>query len=192
MTGPSFPSCLGMYLFRWHLKSEWARGWFNSAPAYEACVHCDVLEVLGGGKGRCGAGMGQADMIMPSLLYYLSPWRPRALCAVCVRSPRRSCLCFWTAAESGVYSKIHLEELRRCQGCREGRNETVIYKPKESGEEECQVNTQGNSNLYIVTWVWRCSACSRSMMNGRPGCWQPISPSGRPSSHMMNTLPFGS
>lgn len=160
MTGQSFPSLhsLCMYLFWWHLKSKWARGWFNSAPAYEACVHRDVSEVLGGGKRRRQGWDGtQADMIMPSLLYYLSPWRPRALCAVCVRSPRRSCLCFWTAAESGVYSKIHLEGLRRCQG-----------------------------------WVWRCSACSRSTLNGRPGCWQPISPLGRRSSHMTNTLPFAS
>lgn len=69
-------------------------------------------------RKRHGWDGTQADMIMPSLLYYLSPWRPRALCAVCVRSPRRSCLCFWTAAGSGVYSKIRLEELQRCQGCR--------------------------------------------------------------------------
>lgn len=155
MTGQSFSSRLCMYLFWWHLESEWARGWFNSASAYEACVHCDILEVLGGGRGMAGMGHRQI-MMMSSLLYYLSPWRPSALCAVCVRSPHRSCLWFWTAAESGVYSKIHLGELRSCQAS-----------------------------------VWCCSACSRSMVYGRPRCQQPLSPMDRPSSHMMNTLPLG-
>lgn len=150
MTGQSFPSCLCMYLFWWHLKSKWARGWFNSAPAYEACVPRDVLEVLGGGKGkRQGRGGTQAYTIMPSLLYYLSPWRPRALCAVCVRSPRRSCLCFWTAAESGVYSKIRPEELRRCQGCREGRKKRVRYKPKRSQEKKTMKETHRKTVNYI-------------------------------------------
>lgn len=135
---------------------NWVSMWVSPSK-WGICDQCDVLEVLGGCKGRGRVKLGkvvtQADTIMPSLLYYLSPWRPRALCAVCVQSPHRSCLCFWTAAGSGVCSRIHLEELRRSQG-----------------------------------WVWRCSACSRSMMNGRPGCWRPISPLGRPSSHMMNTL----
>lgn len=76
-------------------------------------------------KNTWGWGGTQADAIMPSLLCSPTPWRSRALCAVCVRSPRRSCLCFWTAAESAVYSKILLEELQRCQGCREvGRKTT--------------------------------------------------------------------
>lgn len=78
----------------------------------------------------------QADMIMPSLLYSPTPWRPKALCAVCVQSLRRSCLCFWTAAGSGVCSKIRLEELRRCQGCRDIRNRTMESGRKKKKKEK--------------------------------------------------------
>lgn len=144
---PSFPSCLCMYLFWWHVKSERVSGWFSSAPSL--CGMCSSW-CIGGVRRRKRERQGwdgtQADMIiMLSLLYYLSPWRPRALCAVCVRSPRRSCLCSWTAADSGVYSKIHPEELRRCQGCKEERNGTVIYKRNRIQEKK--VNTRENSKL---------------------------------------------
>jgi len=37
-----------------------------------------------------------------------------------------------------------------------------------------------------LTWVWCCSACSRSMWRGRWGCWPPIFPSDTLSSHMMH------
>lgn len=54
-----------------------------------------VMEVKGGRKRKRQGGDGtQADAIMPSSLCHLSPWRPRAPCAVCARSLRRSCLCF--------------------------------------------------------------------------------------------------
>lgn len=137
-------------------------------------------------KNTWGWGGTQADTIMLSLLCSPTPWRSRALCAVCVRSPRRSCLCFWTAAESAVYSKIHLEELQRCQGCRERGGINMINTPPETKVK----STQRKTEWYAVTSVWHCSACSRSMLSGRPDCWQPISPLGRPSSHMMCTLPF--
>lgn len=73
MTGQSFPSLHGlcMYLFWWHLKSKWARGWFNSAPAYEACVHRDVSEVLGGGRGRGRAEMGHRQTWLCRLCYII-------------------------------------------------------------------------------------------------------------------------
>lgn len=58
-----------MYLFWWHLKSEWVRGWFNSAPAYEACVHRDALEVLGGGKRRGRSATGQRQTLLWCLCY---------------------------------------------------------------------------------------------------------------------------
>lgn len=58
-----------MYLFWWHLKSEWVRGWFNSAPAYEACVHRDALEVLGGGKRRGRSATGQRQTWLWRLCY---------------------------------------------------------------------------------------------------------------------------
>lgn len=175
-----------MYLFWWHLKSEWVCGWFNSAPAYEACVHRDAF---GGVKRRkqkrqvCDGTT--ADTIMASLLYYLSPWRPRALCAACVQSPRRSFLCSWTAVGSGVCSKIRLEELQRSRGCQEERSQRVTRHTTVARRK-----IKNSSKLYIVTWVWHCSACSRNMLNGRQGCLQPISPLGRRSSHMMHILPF--
>lgn len=72
MTGQSFHSCLCMYLFWWHLKSESeCVGDFNSAPAYEACVHRDVSEVLGGGKGRGMAGMGHRQTWLCRLCYII-------------------------------------------------------------------------------------------------------------------------
>lgn len=87
-------------------------------------------EGRGGGRRRKEkeeeAGPGQqAGMIMPSWLCYLAPWRPSALCAACVRSPRRSFLCSWTAAGNGVYSRIHPEEPQRCQGCRHRTSRSV-------------------------------------------------------------------
>lgn len=143
-------------VFFFFFKSVWARGRIYWGPSvWDLCSsrHAGGVQK---DKNKKKNNKRQ-DVITATLLYYRTPWRPRALCAACVRSPRRSCLCFWKAAGSGACSKTRLGGLRSCRGS-----------------------------------VWLCSACSRNTLNGKPGCWQPVSPLGRLSSHMMRTLPSGS
>lgn len=102
-----------MYLFWWHLKSEWVCGWFNSAPSlWGMCSSWCIGGVRRREKKRQVCDRTKAAMIMA----YLSPWRPRAVCAARVQNPRHSFLCSWTVVWSGVCSKIRLEEMQKCQG----------------------------------------------------------------------------
>lgn len=177
-----------MYLFWWHLKSEWVRGWFNSAPAYEACVHRDALEVLGGGKRRGRSATGQRQT-----------WLWRLCYSICLLSGPE--LFVLLASKTLVIVSFALEQLfevgfavkftlKRCKTAKAARNGGIKeLHADHSGQEK--KNKKKTSILYIITWVWHCSACSRNMLNGRQGCLQPVSPLGRLSSNMMYTLPSG-
>lgn len=95
--------CFFFTFFSGHFKS--VCGLLESAPA-------------GGVRGweEVRPGWEAGDIFMTFSWCFLNPCWSSALCTVCVRSPRRSFLCSWTAAGSGACSRIHPGGRRRSRG----------------------------------------------------------------------------
>lgn len=139
MTGQSFSSCLCMYLFWWHLKSKWAVGWLNCAPAYETYVHCDVLEVL------CRLCYIICLLGGPELFVLFAS---EALVVVA--------FAFEQLLIVGFTVKFTLKSCEGAKAAGKGGMKPLYTNKKESGEEESQVNKQGNSVYSHLSLALQC------------------------------------
>lgn len=103
----------------------------------------------------------------------------------------------WRGKQAGMVMRFllcSLPPLRSkapCAACVQSLRHSCLYFWRAAGNGVC-------SRIPLIGlhrcqgWVWCCNVCSRSRLRGRSGCWQPISPLGRQSFHMMRTLPFES
>lgn len=146
-------------------------------PAYAACVHRDVLEVLGGGKGRGRAGMGHRQTWLLCCLCYI----------IWVLGGPELFVLF--ASEALVVVAFALEQLlivgftvkftlKSCEGAKAEFGVTVL------AAEACWMEDQvvGNQSLHwvdrLVTW-WthfllglkaeRLRSLDRFLFSGVPG-----------------------
>lgn len=140
MTGQSFSICLCMYLFWWHLKSKSACGWFYSAPEWGMCSSW----CIGGVRRRKKKKRG---------------WhRQTCLCRLCyiIRLLGGPELFVLFASEALVVVAFTFEQLlkvrftvkftlKSCKGAKaakRGEIKPLNTQPKDSAEEESEVNTE--------------------------------------------------